>query len=279
MTEPESQTLAEASRAVARSLAGLDRVGIAFSGGVDSSVLLALATRVLGPPNVVAIVGVSASLADRERRAAAAVAAQIGVELVEVRTFEQAIPAYVANGPDRCYHCKDELFGRIEDSVLDKYRLDAVAYGENADDVQRPDRPGSVAAQEHRVLRPLAHAGLTKRAIRQIARELDLPCADKPAAPCLASRIPHFSPVEPAKLAQIEAAEEALHALGFAELRVRHHGELARIEVAAGDVQRAFSMQPAVEAAVLAAGFGSVQIDPRGLQSGAFTLALVGNDA
>ena len=129
------------------------------------------------------------------------------------------------------------------------------------------------------MLRPLADAGLTKRAIRRIATELELPCADKPAAPCLASRIPHFSPVDPAKLAQIEAAEDALHALGFAELRVRHHGELARIEVAAGDVQRAFSMQPVVEAAVLAAGFRLVQIDPRGLQSGAFTLALVGNDA
>ena len=285
MTEPaplsEPGSLAEAIRAVAQELAGVHRLGVAFSGGVDSSVLLALAARVLGPADTVAVLGVSPSLADSERRAAHAVADFIGVAVVEVPTYEQDLPAYQANGPDRCFHCKDELFSRIDESVVGTQRLDAVAYGENADDVRRPDRPGSLAARAHRVLRPLADAGMTKDAVRRIARELGLPCADKPAAPCLASRIPHFSPVDPAKLAQIERAEEALRSLGFSELRVRHHGGTARIELATADIERALSpsLRPAIESAVLAAGFHTVRIDPRGIQSGAFTLSLAQRDA
>lgn len=281
MTEPapvlEPRSLAEATRVVAHGLAGVHRLGVAFSGGVDSSVLLALAARVLGPADTVAILGVSPSLADSERRAAHTVADVIGVTVIEVPTYEQDVAAYQANGPDRCFHCKHELFTRIEESVVAAHRLDALAYGENADDVRRPDRPGGRAAREHRVLRPLADAGMSKSTVRQVARELGLPCADKPAAPCLASRIPHFSPVDPAKLAQIEQAEDALRRLGFSELRVRHHGDTARIELAAADIERAMSqaLRPAVESAVLRAGFRTVRIDPRGLQSGAFTLGLV----
>lgn len=281
MTEPapvlEPRSLAEAAAAVAVELSGVRRLGVAFSGGVDSSVLLALAARVLGPTGTVAILGVSPSLADSERRAAHTVAGVIGVQVVEVRTYEQDVTAYQANGPDRCFHCKHELFTRIGESVVAEYRLDAVAYGENADDVLRPDRPGSRAAREHRVLRPLAGAGMFKATVRRVARELALPCADKPAAPCLASRIPHFSPVDPAKLAQIEQAEEALRTLGFSELRVRHHGDAARVELAAADLERAMSqaLRPAVQDAVLRAGFRTVLIDPRGLQSGAFTLGVL----
>ena len=258
-------------------LRDVDRLGVAFSGGVDSSVLLGLAARVLGPSNVVAILGVSPSLAGDEREAAHTVSAAIGVRVVEVATREGDVAAYRANGPDRCFHCKDELFTRISAEVVERLRLDAVAYGENADDARRPDRPGARAASQHAVLRPLAELGLTKADVRALAREMGLPNADKPAAPCLASRIPHFSEVDPAKLAQVEAAEHALRALGFTDCRVRHHGEVARVELPEADLPRAVS--PAVRGrlveAVQAAGFRFVTVDLAGIQSGAFTLPLV----
>jgi uncharacterized protein len=258
-------------------LAGIGRLGVAFSGGVDSSVLLALAAQALGTDRVVAILGVSPSLADDERAAAHRVARHIGVTVVEVVTHEGDRAAYRANGPDRCFHCKDELFTRITDEVVAAHRLDAVAYGENADDARRPDRPGARAAVAHRVLRPLADAGLDKAAVRDIARALALPCADKPAAPCLASRIPHFADVTPEKLRQIELAEAALRRLGFTELRVRHHGDVARIELPPEDLHRAVTdpLRGAVRDAVVAAGFRFATVDLAGVQSGAFTLPLV----
>jgi len=258
-------------------LSGVDRLGVAFSGGVDSSVLLALAARVLGPERVVAVLGVSPSLAADERAAAQAVAAGLGVLVVEIETYEGDRAEYRTNGPDRCWHCKDELFTRIGAEVVAAHRLDAVAYGENADDACRPDRPGSRAATEHRVLRPLADAGLDKAAVREIARAFDLPCADKPAAPCLASRIPHFQIVTREKLGQIERAEAALRRLGFGDLRVRHHGEVARLELSADDLVRAVTdpLRGAVHAAVTDAGFRFAAVDLAGVQSGAFTLAFV----
>ena len=197
-------------RALAAAFAGVHRLGVAFSGGVDSSVLLAAAARTLGADRVVAMLGVSPSLAADERAAAHDVARLVGVPVVEVETHEGDRPEYRANGADRCFHCKDELFTRIGDEVAAAHRLDAVAYGENADDARRPDRPGSRAATKHRVLRPLGDAGLDKAAVRRLARAWGLPSADKPAAPCLASRIPHYSEVTPEKLAQIEPAEAAL---------------------------------------------------------------------
>jgi uncharacterized protein len=264
-------------RRVGALLAGVERLGVAFSGGVDSSVLLALAARALGRDRVVAILGVSPSLAADERVAAHAVAQHIGVAVVEIDTHEGDREAYRANGPDRCFHCKDELFTRIGEEVVADHRLDAVAYGENADDARRPDRPGSRAAAAHRVLRPLVDAGLDKSAVREIARALDLPCADKPAAPCLASRIPHFEVVSPEKLRQVERAEAALRRLGFGDLRVRHHGDVARIELTADDLVRAVTdpLRRAVQAAVIDAGFRFAAVDLAGLQSGAFTLPLV----
>nr|WP_242448589.1 ATP-dependent sacrificial sulfur transferase LarE [Cellulomonas sp. WB94] len=253
------------------------RVGVAFSGGVDSSVLLALAVRALGPGRTLAILGVSPSLAADERTAAHTVAAVIGAPIVEIETREGDNPAYRANGPDRCFHCKDELFTRISDEVAGQYGLTAIAYGENADDTLRPDRPGSRAATNHRVLRPLADAGIDKAAVRALARAFELPCADKPAAPCLASRIPHFDEVTPEKLHQIDAAESALRALGFIDSRVRHHGDVARIELPADDLPRAAvaDVRGQIHRAVRAAGFRFVTLDLGGIQSGAFTLPLV----
>ena len=255
-------------------LAQVNRLGVAFSGGVDSAVLVALAVRALGADRVVPILGVSASLAGDERREAHQVARVIGVEVVELTTHEDDRAEYVANGPDRCFHCKDELFTRITDSVVAAYHLDAVAYGENADDAARPDRPGARAASNHAVLRPLVDAGLDKAAVRQLARIWQLPCADKPAAPCLASRIPHSSPVTSDKLRQIEQTEAALRGLGFPDSRVRHHGDIARIELPVQDLARAVTEPVRAELlrAARQAGFRFVAVDLAGMQSGLFTL-------
>jgi pyridinium-3,5-biscarboxylic acid mononucleotide sulfurtransferase len=257
-------------------LTGVARLGVAFSGGVDSSTLLALAVRALGPGGVVALLGVSPSLAADERAAAHDVAQHVGVPVVEVVTREMERPGYRANGPDRCFHCKDELFSTISDEVMQRHGIDRIAYGENADDVRRPDRPGARAAARHAVVRPLADAGLDKAAVRRVARRLGLPCADKPAAPCLASRVPHHEPVTPAKLAQVEAAERALRALGFTDCRVRHHGDVARVELPVAELARAVGeLREPVQRAVAGAGFRFVAVDLAGIQSGAFTLPLV----
>jgi pyridinium-3,5-biscarboxylic acid mononucleotide sulfurtransferase len=276
----EHWTVERAVAAVSASLKEVQRLGVAFSGGVDSSLLLALATRALSAERVVALLGVSPSLAAEERTAARDVANFVGVSLVEVATHEGDQPEYQANGPDRCFYCKEELFNRIEDEVIERYRLDAIAYGENADDARRPDRPGARAATNHHVLRPLAEAGMTKLAVRTVARALGLPVADKPAAPCLASRIPHHHRVTPAKLSQIERAESALRQLGFGDLRVRHHDEVARVELPAADLARAVvdPLRTAMLAAVRSAGFRFVTVDLGGIQSGAFTLPLLSPD-
>jgi pyridinium-3,5-biscarboxylic acid mononucleotide sulfurtransferase len=253
------------------------RLGVAFSGGVDSATLLGLAARTLGPARVLAILGVSPSLATDERTAAHDVAALVGVPLVEVRTHEGDDPDYRRNGPDRCFFCKQELFVRIDAELVAAHGLTAVAYGENADDARRPDRPGSRAATDHDVLRPLADAGLDKAAVRRVARALDLPVADKPAAPCLASRIPHFREVTPEKLAQVDAAESALRRLGLGDLRVRHHDDVARLEVPPDRLVDLVTapLRDDVLRAVRAAGFRFVALDLAGVQSGAFTLPLV----
>lgn len=262
---------------VTAQLAGLRRLGVAFSGGVDSSALLALAVRALGPARVLAVIGVSASLAADERTAAHDVARFIGAAVIEIDTYEMEQSAYRANGADRCFHCKDELFTRISGNLCAQHGLDGVAYGENADDATRPDRPGARAATEHRVLRPLADAGIDKAAVRRIAGALGLPCADKPAAPCLASRIPHHEPVTPEKLAQIELAEQALRLLGFDDCRVRHHGDVARVELPleVAVARAAGEMRHEVHRVVTSAGFRFVAVDLAGIQSGAFTLPLV----
>jgi uncharacterized protein len=275
--EPADWTIAAAETAIAAGLHGARRLGVAFSGGVDSSVLLALAARVLGADRVVALLGVSPSLAAAERTAAHRVAAEIGVPVVEISTYEGDREAYRANGPDRCFHCKDELFSQISDGVAAEHGLDAIAYGENADDARRLDRPGALAATQHAVLRPLAAAGMTKADVRAIARELRLTVADKPAAPCLASRIPHHQPVTATKLRQIDQAEESLRQLGFEDLRVRHHGDIARLELPAADLARAVTdpLRDQVLRAVRAAGFRFVTIDLGGIQSGAFTLEVL----
>ncbi|MBX9243891.1 ATP-dependent sacrificial sulfur transferase LarE [Actinotalea ferrariae] len=277
LLEPDDRSAVEQVSAALRRAVPTGRLGVAFSGGVDSSVVLGLAVHAVGAARVVAVLGVSPSLAADERTAAHDVARAAGAPVVEVRTHEGDNPEYRRNGPDRCFFCKDELFTRISAEVVAAHGLSAVAYGENADDARRPDRPGSRAATDHAVLRPLADAGLDKAAVRRLARAMRLPSADKPAAPCLASRIPHFEEVTPTKLAQVEAAEAALRRLGLGDLRVRHHGDVARLEVLAEDIVAVATppLRDDVLAAVRGAGFRFVALDLRGVQSGAFTLPLV----
>lgn len=265
------------AEAVAAHLPATGRLGVAYSGGVDSATLLAVAVKALGADRVVALLGVSASLASDEAKLARCVAADLGAHLVEFATHEGDNPAYRANGADRCYHCKDELFTRISDGIAERERLTHVAYGENADDAFRDDRPGAQAATNHQVLRPLAAAGLNKVRVRALARALGVPSADKPAAPCLASRIPHGQEVTPEKLAQVEAAEKALRAVGIEDSRVRHHGDIARIEVPANNLPTLLDdgVREEIVKAIRAAGFRYVAVDLAGMQSGAFTLQVL----
>lgn len=270
------QPLADAL-AVAAHLPGSGRLGIAYSGGVDSAVLLAVAVRALGPERALGLLAVSDSLARDEHNLARETAAEIGALVIEFETHEGDNPAYRANDVDRCFHCKDEMFTVIDTRLVAELDLAAVAYGENADDAARIDRPGAQAATNHAVLRPLAEAGLTKRRVRDLARALGLSVADKPAAPCLASRIPHGQEVTPEKLKQVEAGEEALREAGFGDARVRHHGDIARIEVPAAELALFADAErrEAVLKALRAAGFPYVTVDLAGLQSGAFTLQVL----
>ncbi len=254
--------------AVSTTLLGIGRLGVAYSGGVDSATLLALAARTLGHGNVIGILGVSPGLPARERQLAHETARVIGVEVVEITTREGDNPAYVANGPDRPFHCKEALFSAIDEQCVGRLRLDAVAYGETADEAGDPDNPGAFAATNHRVLRPLADAGLSKPDVRELARWLGLPVADKPSEHGLASRIPQGVPVTPERLAQIERAENVVRALGFAPCQVRPHGEVARVQVPAGALARAVTepARTALAEGIRAAGFSAVALDLDGIQ-------------
>ncbi len=263
--------------AVIAQLAGVRRLGVAFSGGVDSATLLAIAAQGLGASNVVALLGVSASLASRERAVAHDIAAQLGVELVEVRTRELELAEYRRNDGMRCFHCKHTLFTAIDETVVAAHGIDAVAYGENADDAVATDRPGQQAARLHRVLRPLAAVGIDKATVRRIARAYDLPVADKPASPCLASRIAPFTEVTEDKLRQVETVEAALLDLGFTDVRVRHLGNAARIELP--EAQLHLATQDALRLQIVdvarAAGFTDVTLSLQPLRSGAFSAEML----
>ncbi len=245
-------------------LAGYGRCVVAFSGGVDSALVAAIALAELGD-GAVAVTGISPSLPGRERRAAEAFADAIGIRYEALDTNELADPRYASNPANRCYFCKDELYGLLEPYA--RARGAVLADGLNADDLAEI-RPGRKAAGERGVRSPLAAAGFSKADVRALARRLGLDVAEKPAAACLSSRFPTGVAINAALLARVEAAEDAAIAAGFDDVRVRHHGDLARLEVPAERVADAFAARGELVAGIRAAGYERVVLDLAGYRRG-----------
>ena len=240
---------------------------VAFSGGVDSSLVAALAVRALGE-RTLAVTAVSPALATGELDGARGVADAIGIRHETITTAELEREGYRANGRDRCYHCKTELYEALAGVAVRRGYV-AVLSGANADDVG-DWRPGLRAAEEHGVVHPLLDAGVGKVEVRDLAHALGVPSAEKPAAPCLASRIPYGTAVDPATLAQIDQAELALKRLGYRVLRVRHYGDVGRVELSEDELARALTDdgRAAVVAAVMSAGYATVEVDDKPFRSG-----------
>jgi uncharacterized protein len=253
-------------------LAPLDRVAVAYSGGVDSTLLLAVAVEVLGD-RAVGVLAVSASLPRQELADAVQLASQLGAKLEQVATGEVADPAYAANAPNRCFHCKDHVYA----ALLDFARARSIPHlmdGMNAEDTLDL-RPGRAAAKKHGVTSPLHELGFSKAEVRAAARHLGLPNWDKPAAACLSSRIPYGTAVTSDLLARIEAAESFVGSLGFRELRVRHHGDLARVEVPVCDLGEAVAKQSEITGGLKALGWIYVTLDLDGLSQGSMNKPLL----
>jgi pyridinium-3,5-biscarboxylic acid mononucleotide sulfurtransferase len=268
----EAETAARLTALEAR-LAQLGSLMVAYSGGVDSAFLAATAHRVLGS-GMLAVLADSPSLARRDFEQASAFADSIQMPLHVVATDELERPEYQRNDANRCFHCKDELFAVME-SLGAKLGFSSIAYGMNADD-RRDYRPGQRAAEEHSVLAPLAEAGLTKVDVRTLAKAAGYSLWDRPAAPCLSSRVEYGRTVTREVLEQVERAEESMRELGFREFRVRHHGDLARVEIARAELPRALSMEmlDSITAALKKTGYQYVTLDSTGFRSGSMNAIL-----
>ncbi len=254
-------------------LARLERIVVAFSGGADSALVAAVATRLLGADHVLCVTAVSDSLAPEDQGHCAVLAAEWALRWITVSTHELDDPAYVRNDLDRCYHCKRELMDVL--APLAASEGAAVVLGVNLDDLT-DHRPGQKAAAERGAVFPLVEAGLDKSRVRELSRALGLSTWDRPAAACLASRVPHGTPVTIGILSQVAAAESSLRRLGFEALRVRHYGDAARIELPLEDLERALETRREIVAAVRLAGYRYVTLDLEGLRSGNLSRAAAG---
>ena len=262
---PAVAALGAAVASLRAELAAGGPVVVAFSGGADSALVAWMATDVLGPERALCVTAVSASLAPEERAECRALAGEWGLRWREVRTGELDDPAYRANDANRCYRCKASLMAAL--APLAAAEGATVLLGVNLDDLG-DHRPGQLAAAEGGARFPLVAAGFTKADVRAVSHRLGLRTWDKPAAACLASRLPHGTPVTLSTLGAVAAAESALRALGFRQLRVRHYGELARVELEAHDLARALERRHEVVRAVKGAGYRYVTLDLEGFRSG-----------
>lgn len=248
-------------------LGGLGRVMLGYSGGVDSSLLAVLGTRTLGPARFLAVLGVSPSLSSAQQSQASDLASQYGVPLLALPTGELEDPRYAANPTNRCYYCKTELWHRLHAEASAR-GFDTIIDGTNADDLAE-HRPGAAAGREQGVRSPLAELGWTKAMVRDAARSLGIPIWDAPAAPCLASRVEYGLAVTTERLRQVEAGEAWLRALGVAgNLRVRHHGATARLEVEPAEFPKVDARWGEVEDFFRGLGFEGVVRDPAGYRRG-----------
>jgi pyridinium-3,5-biscarboxylic acid mononucleotide sulfurtransferase len=250
---------------------GIADACVAFSGGADSSLVLAAAVRALGAEHVVAVTATSPTYLDEELAAARALAASLGVEHVVVATHEFDDARFVANSRERCYYCKAGLLDALAE-VATAHGGAVLVDGANADDVG-DHRPGMRAAAERGVLQPLLAAGVTKVEVRRLARELGLSTWDAPQQACLASRVPYGEPITPDKLAAVAEAERALRALGFRQCRARHHGDVVRLEVEPAQLGRALELRAEISRRAHAAGFAYVALDLDGFRTGSMNEA------
>ncbi len=265
--------VAEKLRRLKERIRELDSVMVAYSGGVDSAFLAATAHGVLGE-RMIAVLADSASLARRDLKQAVEFAQSVGMPLKIIQTEELEKPEYQRNDASRCFHCKTELFAGME-ALGGELGFTHIAYGMNADDT-RDYRPGQRAAEEHAVLAPLADAGLSKLEVRTLAKAAGYTLWDRPAAPCLSSRVEYGRPVTREVLEQVERGEDAMRGLGFMEFRVRHHGPLARVEIARTEMPRALDMAvlDRITAELKAVGFQYVTLDAAGFRSGSMNAIL-----
>jgi uncharacterized protein len=270
---PDAPNLAAKRAALDQHLRGLGRTLVAYSGGVDSAFLAWAAHQVLGN-DMLAVIADSPSLARAQLADATAFAAEQGIPLEIIVTDEIDRPEYARNDASRCFHCKDELFTVMEE-FRSRHGFNAIAYGVNLDD-QGDFRPGQKAAEQHHVAAPLRQAGLSKQDIRELSRAAGLRVWDKPASACLSSRIEYGREVTREALSLVEQGEDALHALGFRQVRVRHHGDIVRIEIAREELSRALTPEMAAEFTRIfkPLGFKFVTLDLEGFRSGSMNTLL-----
>jgi len=267
VTTLDAGVLRQKQEKLLRILQDLGQVIVAYSGGTDSAYLGWAAQRALGE-NALALTAVWASMPDSHKRDAEEFARQIGLRHEYVKTYEFDNPVYAANNPDRCFHCKNELFQRLE-KVGQERGIPHIIYGVNVDDLG-DYRPGQNAAELHDVRAPLVEAGLRKAEIRELSKLAGLPTWDRPAAACLSSRIPYGTPVTIETVKTVERGEEAVKAMGFRQFRVRYHGDLVRIEVATEEMDKALTREMAGRFTALfkELGFNYVTLDLQGYRQG-----------